>query len=100
MPYFQRIALDAELVPLPADAFFDPPASATNAKSDAAPNQYPGLLGGDHPNWGQMYLANRLRSHPDVGYQHYQSLMPLVMKDFESQHPVEVERRKKMAEGA
>lgn len=98
MPFFQRIALDALVVPLPASAFYEPPSSASYAKSDAAPNQYPVIEEGS-PVWGALYLANRLRSHPDCGYAHYPDLMPSVMKGFESMHPVEVARRKALEQG-
>lgn len=92
MPFFQRIALDALLLPLPASSFINPPSTASFQKSDAAPEQYPGLSG-DSPIWGQLYLWNRLRSHPDVGYRHYPDLMGQVMEGFRSEHPVEVARR-------
>ena len=52
MPLFQRIALDAELKPLPAECFYEPPVTAVSERgelvdgkakpvSDAAKEQYP-----------------------------------------------------------
>ncbi|KAI9010074.1 Clavaminate synthase-like protein [Hyaloraphidium curvatum] len=101
MPFFQRIALDAVVAPLPASCFVDSGAAAAQddapkAISDAAKEQYP--ISGDSPIWGSMYLWNRLRSHPDVGYRWYPDLMPKVMEGFVSGHPFEVERRRKAAE--
>jgi isopenicillin N synthase-like dioxygenase len=90
MPFFQRIALEAEIEPMPVEQL---PKELTTilmkrgtVESDASPAQYPGL-NGSTTTWGEAFLANRIRCHPDVGYRHYKDVVGSVLEGFESEHP-------------